>query len=113
MPIYPVCTQINTITSIACCTDFTRGLSVVLFLFASEYLQFIVKSGGFRCNISTIMLEMDRILRPGGLVYIRDSLAVISELEIIGKALGWRVLIRDTSEGPHASYKILHCDKPL
>lgn len=66
-----------------------------------------------RCNISTIMLEMDRILRPGGLVYIRDSLAVIGELEIIGKALGWRVLIRDTSEGPHASYKILHCDKPL
>lgn len=74
---------------------------------------FIVKTVGFRCNISTIMLEMDRILRPGGLVYIRDSLAVIGELEIIGKALGWRVLIRDTSEGPHASYKILHCDKPL
>lgn len=59
------------------------------------------------------MLEMDRILRPGGRVYIRDSLAVMDELQAIGKALGWRVSIRDTSEGPHASYKILIGDKNL
>lgn len=66
-----------------------------------------------RCNISTIMLEMDRILRPGGRVYIRDSLSVMDELEEIGKAMGWHVSLRDTSEGPHASYRILTCDKRL
>ncbi|KAM7492002.1 hypothetical protein LguiA_034923 [Lonicera macranthoides] len=66
-----------------------------------------------RCNISTIMLEMDRILRPGGHVYIRDTLAVMDELQELGKAMGWHVTLRDTSEGPHASYRILVCDKRL
>ncbi|KAL0359260.1 UNVERIFIED_CONTAM: putative methyltransferase PMT11 [Sesamum angustifolium] len=65
------------------------------------------------CNISTIMLEMDRILRPGGRVYIRDSVAVMDELQEIGTALGWHVTLRDTSEGPHASYRILTGDKRL
>ncbi|XP_059666308.1 probable methyltransferase PMT11 isoform X1 [Cornus florida] len=66
-----------------------------------------------RCNISSIMLEMDRLLRPGGRVYIRDSLAVMDELQEIGKAMGWHVSLRDTSEGPHASYRILTGDKRL
>ncbi|KAK1415540.1 hypothetical protein QVD17_31323 [Tagetes erecta] len=66
-----------------------------------------------RCNISSIMLEMNRILRPGGRVYIRDSVMVMDELQEIGKAIGWRVTLRDTSEGPHASYRVLICDKRL
>ncbi|KAI3731110.1 hypothetical protein L1987_62293 [Smallanthus sonchifolius] len=66
-----------------------------------------------RCNISSIMLEMNRILRPGGHVYIRDSVVVMDELQEIGKAIGWRVTVRDTAEGPHASYRVLICDKRL
>ncbi|KAK2968544.1 hypothetical protein RJ640_009389 [Escallonia rubra] len=66
-----------------------------------------------RCNISSIMLEMDRILRPGGRVYVRDSIAVIDELKEIGSAMGWQVSVRETAEGPHASYRILTCDKRL
>ncbi|VFQ77417.1 unnamed protein product [Cuscuta campestris] len=66
-----------------------------------------------RCNISAIMLEMDRILRPGGRVYIRDSVAVVDELREVGNAMGWHVTVRETSEGPHASYRILTGDKRL
>lgn len=66
-----------------------------------------------RCNMSTIMLEMDRMLRPGGHVYIRDSIDVMDELQEIGKAMGWRVTLRETAEGPHAHYRILTCDKHL
>ncbi|KAM0008957.1 putative S-adenosyl-L-methionine-dependent methyltransferase [Helianthus debilis subsp. tardiflorus] len=66
-----------------------------------------------RCSISSIMLEMNRILRPGGRVYIRDSVSVMDELQEIGKAIGWRVTIRDTAEGPHASYRVMVCDKRL
>ncbi|KAI3793316.1 hypothetical protein L1987_35933 [Smallanthus sonchifolius] len=66
-----------------------------------------------RCNITSIMVEMDRILRPGGRVYIRDSVSVMSELEEIGKAIGWRVAIRDTAEGPHSSYRVLTGDKNI
>ncbi|KAL2940558.1 putative methyltransferase PMT11 [Bienertia sinuspersici] len=66
-----------------------------------------------RCNISSIMLEMDRMLRPGGRAYIRDTISVVEELQEIAKAMGWRAAIHDTSEGPHASYKVLTCDKQL
>ncbi|KAJ4971979.1 hypothetical protein NE237_005078 [Protea cynaroides] len=66
-----------------------------------------------RCNISTIMLEMDRILRPGGHVYIRDSVSVIAKVQEVGKAMGWHTVLRETSEGPHSSWKILTCDKRL
>ncbi|KAK9913600.1 hypothetical protein M0R45_037411 [Rubus argutus] len=66
-----------------------------------------------RCNISTIMLEMDRMLRPGGRVYIRDALAVMDELLAIGNAMGWKINLRDTSEGPHASYRLFIAEKRL
>ncbi|XP_057973579.1 probable methyltransferase PMT10 [Malania oleifera] len=64
-----------------------------------------------RCNISTIMLEMDRMLRPGGHVYIRDSLSVMDEIQEIATAMGWTFTQHDTGEGPHASWKILICEK--
>ncbi|KAF3447052.1 hypothetical protein FNV43_RR12232 [Rhamnella rubrinervis] len=66
-----------------------------------------------RCNISTIMLEMDRMLRPGGRVYIRDSVTLMGELQEIANALGWVPALHDTGEGPYASWKILMCDKRL
>ncbi|XP_047321298.1 probable methyltransferase PMT11 [Impatiens glandulifera] len=66
-----------------------------------------------RCNVSSIMLEMDRILRPGGRVYIRDSLSIMDELKSTGMAMGWHVSLRDTAEGPHASYRILIGDKRI
>lgn len=66
-----------------------------------------------RCNISTIILEMDRMLRPGGRVYIRDSVSVIGELQELASAVGWVPALHDTGEGPHASWKILIGDKRL
>lgn len=66
-----------------------------------------------RCEMSTILLEMDRILRPGGRAYIRDSIDVMDEIQEITKAMGWHTSLRDTSEGPHASYRILTCEKRL
>lgn len=56
---------------------------------------------------------MDRILRPGGRVYIRDYLAIMDELVEIAKAMGWQTMVRETAEGPHASYRVLVCDKHL
>lgn len=72
---------------------------------------FSVEQKRRKCNISTIMLEMDRMLRPGGQAYIRDSVNVISELEEISTAMGWVSALHDTAEGPHASWKILTCGK--
>ncbi|CAI0617011.1 unnamed protein product [Linum tenue] len=66
-----------------------------------------------KCNFSTILLEMDRMLRPGGTVYIRDTLAVIGEIHDVASAMGWVVMVHDTSEGPHASWKFLACEKRM
>lgn len=64
-----------------------------------------------RCNVSTIMLEMDRILRPDGRAYIRDSVSIMDELEEVATAMRWVCARHDTGEGPHASWKVLRCDK--
>ncbi|KAG0465199.1 hypothetical protein HPP92_019363 [Vanilla planifolia] len=66
-----------------------------------------------RCNFSVILLEMDRILRPGGLVYIRDNQFVVDEIRTITEAMGWRTELRDTAEGPYANRKILMCHKGM
>lgn len=59
------------------------------------------------------MLEMDRILRPGGRVYIRDSVDIMNEIQDIATAMGWNTRLRDTAEGPYASWRILACEKRL
>ncbi|WOL16559.1 putative methyltransferase PMT11 [Canna indica] len=64
-----------------------------------------------RCNISNILLEMDRILRPRGRAYIRDSKFIINDIKQITEAMGWRTQLHDTSEGAYASRKILMCEK--
>ncbi|KAH7678153.1 Phosphoethanolamine N-methyltransferase protein [Dioscorea alata] len=66
-----------------------------------------------RCNISGILLEMDRILRPGGRAYIRDSRFIVNEIKEITEAMGWRTEVRDTAEGPYASRKVIMCQKQL
>ncbi|KAL1533562.1 putative methyltransferase PMT10 [Salvia divinorum] len=66
-----------------------------------------------RCNITNIMVEMDRILRPGGRVYIRDTTAVIEQLKEIAKAVGWVPLVFDSGEGPHSNWKLLTSEKRL
>ncbi|KAJ8541595.1 hypothetical protein K7X08_002411 [Anisodus acutangulus] len=66
-----------------------------------------------RCNVTTIMLEMDRILRPWGRVYIRDTTPVIEELEEIAHALGWVPFKYDSSEGPYSNWKLLIGEKRL
>nr|XP_043607484.1 probable methyltransferase PMT10 [Erigeron canadensis] len=64
-----------------------------------------------RCNVSTIMLEMNRILRPNGHVYIRDANSIIYKLEEIAKAMGWITHVFDNGEGPNAGVKLLTCEK--
>lgn len=99
-------------------TQGSSCLSYCLFLRASlvesryNFLQIIVDCR-HKCKVSGIMLEMDRMLRPGGTVYIRDSISVMSELQEIATATRWVCTLRDTGEGPHASWKILTCDKRM
>ncbi|KAJ6827952.1 putative methyltransferase PMT11 [Iris pallida] len=66
-----------------------------------------------RCNISAILLEMDRILRPGGRAYIRDSLTILEEIKEITEAIGWKSTMRDTSDGKYSNRRLLICEKQM
>lgn len=66
-----------------------------------------------RCEIAYIILEMDRILRPGGHAYIQDSLSILVEIEAIAKSVGWRTIMFDTEEGTYGSRKVLYCQKQV
>ncbi|WCJ43484.1 S-adenosyl-L-methionine-dependent methyltransferases superfamily protein [Euphorbia peplus] len=74
---------------------------------------FSVEQKRKKCKISSIMLEMDRMLRPGGKVYIRDTVSVLVELQEIATAMGWVPALHDSGEGPHASLKFLICEKRM
>ncbi|CAA2981762.1 probable methyltransferase PMT10 [Olea europaea subsp. europaea] len=66
-----------------------------------------------RCNITNIMLEMDRILRPGGRAYIRDTISVIYQLQETARAMGWVTFMFDSDEGPYSTWKLMTCEKRL
>lgn len=67
----------------------------------------------FRCNSSNILLEMDRMLRPGGRAFFRDNKLVIEEINHITDAMGWRCNVGMTEEGPYANRRLLMCEKLL
>ncbi|KAL0928165.1 hypothetical protein M5K25_000033 [Dendrobium thyrsiflorum] len=44
-----------------------------------------------RCSIVSVMAEIDRIMRPGGKLIVRDESTVTNELESLLKSLHWEV----------------------
>eukprot|EP00252_Welwitschia_mirabilis_P024533 TRINITY_DN7315_c0_g2_i1.p1 TRINITY_DN7315_c0_g2~~TRINITY_DN7315_c0_g2_i1.p1 ORF type:complete len:604 (+),score=93.58 TRINITY_DN7315_c0_g2_i1:109-1920(+) len=59
--------------------------------------------GGYRCSLVTLMLEMDRILRPEGTVVVRDAPRVIKRVQKIANAIHWDTEIYKTE--PESSGK--------
>ncbi|KAJ4810355.1 S-adenosyl-L-methionine-dependent methyltransferases superfamily protein [Rhynchospora pubera] len=44
-----------------------------------------------RCNLLSIIAEVDRILRPGGNFIVRDKVDMVNEIEEIVKSLHWEI----------------------
>ncbi|CAO2834252.1 unnamed protein product [Amaranthus hypochondriacus] len=44
-----------------------------------------------RCNFVAVMAEVDRILRPGGSLIVKDDAETIAELESLAKSLQWKI----------------------
>lgn len=44
-----------------------------------------------RCKIEPVMAEIDRIVRPGGKLIVRDESSTIGEVENLLKSLHWEV----------------------
>ncbi|OIV92951.1 hypothetical protein TanjilG_20613 [Lupinus angustifolius] len=65
-----------------------------------------------RCEMKYVLLEMDRILRPGGHVIIRESTYFIDAIATIGKGMKWECRKENTEYGVEKE-KILICQKKL
>ncbi|XP_072956355.1 probable methyltransferase PMT17 [Typha angustifolia] len=60
-----------------------------------------------RCDITYILLEMDRILRPEGTAIIRDTVEVLTKVKAISDGMRWKSRIMDHETGPFNPEKIL------
>ncbi|CAN6480637.1 unnamed protein product [Victoria cruziana] len=60
-----------------------------------------------RCDITNILLEMDRILRPEGTVIFRDTVEVLVKIQGIIEGMRWKSDIKDHETGPFNPEKIL------
>ena len=58
-----------------------------------------------------VMLEMDRILRPDGVVVLRDALNFRDKAKILGEAMRWKCSLHDTELGPTDTDGLLFCKK--
>lgn len=59
-----------------------------------------------------VLLEMDRILRPGGYAIICESSYFVDAITTIGKGMRWECRKKDTENGGDME-KILICQKKL
>ncbi|XAR70075.1 hypothetical protein NMG60_11026814 [Bertholletia excelsa] len=60
-----------------------------------------------RCDITYILLEMDRILRPEGTVIFRDAVEILVKIKSITDGMRWKSQIMDHESGPFNPEKIL------
>ncbi|XP_048130175.1 probable methyltransferase PMT25 isoform X2 [Rhodamnia argentea] len=51
-----------------------------------------------RCNLMPVFAEVDRILRPEGILIVRDDVATIAEIESIAKSLQWDVIFTHSKD---------------
>ncbi|KAL3614663.1 hypothetical protein CASFOL_041420 [Castilleja foliolosa] len=52
-----------------------------------------------RCNLMTIMAEIDRIVRPGGKLIVREDSSTIAEIVDLLKSLHWEVYFAKNQDG--------------
>lgn len=59
------------------------------------------------CNLEDILLEMDRILRPEGIVILRDGVDIMNKVKKIAAGMRWDVKLMDHEDGPLVPEKIM------
>ncbi|XP_071692227.1 probable methyltransferase PMT25 [Rutidosis leptorrhynchoides] len=57
-----------------------------------------------RCKLTSVMAEVDRILRPEGKIIVRDNIDTIAEIENMAKSLHWNIRITYNKENEGLLY---------
>ncbi|KAJ7557198.1 hypothetical protein O6H91_05G116000 [Diphasiastrum complanatum] len=68
-------------------------------------------SAEHKCQMIDILLEMDRLLRPGGFAIIHDGKETLQQIKTIANLLHWKAALGDTESGPMGYNKVLYCEK--
>ncbi|XP_027347132.1 probable methyltransferase PMT20 [Abrus precatorius] len=76
------------------------------------HLDGLFTTESHRCEMKYVLLEMDRILRPGGYAIIRESSYFVDAITTIAKGMRWECHKEDTDNGSDKE-KILICQKKL
>ncbi|CAM0884144.1 unnamed protein product [Alopecurus aequalis] len=66
-----------------------------------------------RCGTLDILVEMDRILRPGGAVVIRDTTDVVLKVKAAADRLQWRSRVVETEDVASDPQKLIIVDNSL
>ncbi|CAI0395796.1 unnamed protein product [Linum tenue] len=62
----------------------------------ADHLLSVVKK---RCSLVGLVAEVDRILRPGGKLIVRDNVETITEVESLAKSMNWDIRMIYSKEG--------------
>ncbi|CAI7777705.1 unnamed protein product, partial [Closterium sp. NIES-53] len=65
-----------------------------------------------QCDIDDVILEVDRLLRPGGTVIVRDLPAVLEGVERAARAAHWNMTAHPPEKGSSREH-LLVARKPL
>ena len=74
------------------CESFSTYPRTYDLIHASNAVSKVLAVAG--CNMDDLLLEMDRVLRPGGIVILRDTRPVVARVGRHLKALNWQFVKR-------------------
>jgi len=80
------------------------GSSVILQQFSLileklHYVDLVLLFWLLRCKLVAVMAEVDRIIRPGGKLIVRDESTTLGEVETLLKSLHWEIIYSKIQEG--------------
>lgn len=80
------------------------GSSVILQQFSLileklHYVDLVLLFWLLRCKLVAVMAEVDRIIRPGGKLVVRDESTTLGEVETLLKSLHWDIIYSKIQEG--------------
>ncbi|KAF8755832.1 hypothetical protein HU200_011305 [Digitaria exilis] len=94
-------------------TDWCEAFSTYPRTYDLIHANGIFSSYIHKCGIIDILVEMDRILRPGGAAIVRDRADVVLKVKKDADRLRWQSQIVDTENGPLDPDKLLIVDNSL
>ncbi|KAM7464460.1 hypothetical protein LguiA_032581 [Lonicera macranthoides] len=90
------------------CEPFPTYARTYDMLHANGLLTYLALEG---CSMTSLLLEMDRILRPEGWVVISDKLGPIEKARMLATQMRWEARVLDLQNG--SDQRLLICQKPF